>query len=216
MKLRNFVSRYLSLERYFSRVDFSQYSLDVLEFRKIRASDRLEMQYEAWSRIYEYPLVIDKIKQFSYGPDISIHNSSWGFGDCHIVFKDALETQFGHVVNSDLLPSQVPNTAVWDITAEPPTDYIEKFDAVLNVSTVEEVDVDHLLIIKNLLDQIKPGGLLVITFDLPGMQIMKLEKILAAKLQEFDDNLNGANSELPNSKYEHLNCGLLVLRKEEN
>jgi hypothetical protein len=216
MKLKNFISRYLSRDRYFSNVDFSQYSLSVLEFRKIRASDRFEMQYEAWSRIYEYPLVIDKIKQFSNGTDISIHNSSWGFAGCHIVFKDALETQFRQVTNSDLLPSQVSNTVVWDITEEPPTDYIGKFDAVLNVSTVEEVDVDHLLIIKNLLDQIKPGGLLVMTFDLPGMQIMKLEKVLAAQLQEFDDNLNGENSKLQNSRYSNLNCGLLVLRKEEN
>lgn len=214
MKFKNFVSRYLSRDRYLSKVDLSQYSLSVLEFRKIRASDRFETKYDAWSRIYEYPLVLDKIKQFSTGSDISIHNSSWGFETCHVEFKDALEAQFKHVVNSDLLPSQIPNTVVWDITAEPPKDYIDKFDVVLNVSTVEEVDADHLLIIKNLLDQIKPGGLLIITFDLPGMQIGKLERVLSARLQEFEDNLDGANSDLPNPKYNHLNCGLLVLRKE--
>jgi len=32
---------------------------------------------------------------------------------------------------------------------------------VVNVSTVEEVDADHLAIIKNLISQIKSGGLLV-------------------------------------------------------
>jgi len=214
MKFKNFVSRYLSRDRYFSKVDFSQYSLSVLEFRKIRASDRFEAKYDAWSRIYEYPLVLDKITQYSAGTDISIHNSSWGFETCHIEFKQALEDKFKHVINSDLLPSQVPNTEVWDITAEPPAAYVDNFDVVLNVSTVEEVDADHLLIIKNLLDQIKPGGLLIITFDLPGMQLGKLERVLSAQLQEFDDNLNGANSEHPNQKYNNLNCGLLVLRKE--
>lgn len=180
----------------------------------IRASDRHEKKYDAWSRIYEYPLVIDKITELSASSDISIHNSSWGFETCHIEFKDALEAQFKHVVNSDLLPSKVPNTEVWDITSKPPEEYVSHFDIVLNVSTVEEVNADHLLIIRNLLDQIKPGGLLILTFDLPGMQIRKLEKLLSAKLQKFDDRLNGSNSAHPNPKYSHLNCGLLVLRKD--
>jgi ABC-type transporter Mla MlaB component len=66
---------------------------------------------------------------------------------------------------------------VLDITAQPPEEYINKFDVVINVSTVEEVDADHLEIIKNLLMQVRVGGYLIITFDLPGMQLRKLERL---------------------------------------
>jgi ABC-type transporter Mla MlaB component len=66
---------------------------------------------------------------------------------------------------------------VLDITVQPPEEYINKFDVVINVSTVEEVDADHLEIIKNLLMQVRVGGYLIITFDLPGMQLRKLERL---------------------------------------
>lgn len=213
MKLKKIISRYLSWGRYFSKADFSKFGLEILEYRKIRLSDRSDRKYEAWSRIYEYPLVLDKIREYSTGTDISIHNSSWGFNEIHAGFKSDLESEFREIVNSDLLPSDVPNTEIWDITKAPPVSYIDKFDVVLNVSTVEEVDADHLAIIENLISQIKPGGLLIMTFDMPGMQLKKLNSLVKQQLKEYDDNINGANSVLPTKKYSHLNCGLLVLRR---
>jgi hypothetical protein len=121
--------------------------------------------------------VLDCISKYLGRKDISIHNSSWGFGGVHIAFKEDLESSFESVVNSDILHSDEPNTAVLDITAQPPEEYINKFDVVINVSTVEEVDADHLEIIKNLLMQVRVGGYLIITFDLPGMQLRKLERL---------------------------------------
>ncbi len=214
MKLKRYISRYLSWSRYFSHVDFSEFKLNVLEFRHIRLSDRIDMQYEEWSRVFEYPLVIDKIEQFTNGNDIAVHNSSWGFNACHIIFKDVLESKFSKVVNSDLLVSDVPNTEIWDLTTPPPSSYLNQFDAVINVSTVEEVDTDHLLILHHLLQQVKSGGVLIVTFDLPGMQLNKLEKLFNQTIIKFDDNLNGSNSPVPNAKYSGLTCGLLVIRKE--
>lgn len=213
MKIKKYISRYLSYGRYFSSADFSRFSFDTLEYRKIRLSDRHETKYDAWSRIYEYPLVLDKIREYSSGSNISIHNSSWGFNEIHAGFKSDLESEFGEVVNSDILPSDVPNTEIWDLTQPPASAYIDKFDVVLNVSTVEEVDADHLMIIENLISQIKPGGLLIMTFDMPGMQLKKLNNLVGQELVEFEDNINGANSVLPTKKYSHLNCGLLVLRR---
>jgi len=213
MKVKKFISRYLSYSRYFSSADFSRFSFDVLEYRKVRLSDRYEEKYETWSRIYEYPLVIDKIREHTSTTEISIHNSSWGFNELHAGFKDDLESEFREVVNSDLLPSEIPNTVIWDITTRPPEKYLDRFDFVLNVSTVEEVDTDHLMIIENLVAQVKPGGFLIMTFDMPGMQLTKLNKLLNKSLVEFDDNINGANSAIPLPKYSHLNCGLLVLRR---
>lgn len=214
MKLKKVLSRYLKPSRYISNADFSPFTMRVIEYRKIRASDRHELSYGEWSRIYEYPLVLDKIEQYSTGSDISVHNSSWGFETCHIDFKNVLESRYKQVVNSDINHSDVPNTEIWDITSNPPAEYVDHFDVVLNVSTVEEVDADHLKIIRNLVAQIKPGGLLIMTFDLPGMQLSKLNKLLGANLEEFDDNLSGANSAKPSSKYATLNCGLLVLKRD--
>jgi SAM-dependent methyltransferase len=213
MKLKKYISRYLSLSRYFSSADFSRFSFDVVEYRKVRVSDRYEEKYKNWSRIYEYPLVIDKIREHTATTEISIHNSSWGFNELHADFKGDLENEFKDVVNSDLLPSEIPNTVIWDITTRPPEEYLNRFDFVLNVSTVEEVDTDHLMIIENLFAQVKPGGFLIMTFDLPGMQLKKLNKLLNTELVEFDDNISGANSVIPLPKYSHLNCGLLVLRR---
>jgi len=214
MKVKKLISRYLSYSRYFSSSDFSRFSFEVLEYRKVRLSDRYDEKYEAWSRIYEYPLVIDKIREHTSTTDISIHNSSWGFNELHACFKNDLENEFKEVVNSDLLPSEVPNTVIWDITTRPPEEYLDRFDFVLNVSTVEEVDADHLMIIENLVSQVKPGGYLIMTFDMPGMQMAKLNKLLNKELVEFEDNINGANSAIPLAKYSHLNCGLLVLRRD--
>jgi len=214
MKLKKVLSRYLKPSRYISNADFSPFSMRVIEYRKIRVSDRHETSYGEWSRIYEYPLVLDKIEQYSTGSDISVHNSSWGFETCHIDFKNVLESRYKAVVNSDINTSDVPNTEIWDITSNPPAPYVDNFDVVLNVSTVEEVDDDHLKIIRNLVAQIKPGGLLIMTFDLPGMQLSKLNKLLGANLEEFDDNLSGANSVIPSTRYASLNCGLLVLKRE--
>lgn len=213
MKLKKYISRYISFGRYFSSADFSKFSFDVLEYRKIRLSDRHDKKFEAWSRIYEYPLVLDKIKEHTATTDISIHNSSWGFNECHVNFKNDLEAEYSEVVNSDILPSDVPNTSIWDLTTAPPEEFIERFDFILNVSTVEEVDADHLMIIENLIAQLKPGGFLIMTFDMPGMQLKKLNNMVGQELLDFDDNINGVNSVIPTPKYGHLNCGLLVLRR---
>jgi len=213
MKLKKYITRYFTPSRYLSSADFSKYSLDVLEYRKIHLRDRHDTKYGAWSRIYEYPMVLDKIREYAPGADISIHNSSWGFNEIHVGFKDDLEAEFREVINSDILPSDVPNTEIWDLTKAPAKEYLNKFEVVLNVSTVEEVDADHLMIIEHLISQIKPGGLLIMTFDLPGMQLKKLNGLVNRQLEEFDDNINGGNSVIPTKKYSHLNCGLLVMRR---
>lgn len=54
--------------------------------------------------------MLDKIQQYTEGNDLKIHNSSWGFETCHIDFKNVLKSQYAEVVNSGILPSDVPNT----------------------------------------------------------------------------------------------------------
>jgi hypothetical protein len=213
LKVKRVIKRYFSLNRYFSQSNINTGELELVEFRKLSTNDRYDLKYKAWSRVYEYPVVLDCISKYLGRKDISIHNSSWGFGGIHIVFKEDLESSFESVVNSDILHSDEPNTAVLDITAQPPEEYINKFDVVINVSTVEEVDADHLEIIKNLLMQVRVGGYLIITFDLPGMQLRKLERLFNISIACDSNDLNGKNSNAPELRYSKFNCGLLVVEK---
>lgn len=193
-------------------IEFSPF--DLLEFRTITLDDRVDNQFGAWSRIYEYPVVLDMIDKYAQRKDIHIHNTSWGFDGCHITFKNILESKYSQITNSDIQESNEENTMVWNITQSPPQKFIGSFDIVLNVSTVEEVKFNHLVIFKNLFDQVKNGGLLIITFDLPGLQLKKFEQLFNKKLSTADNNINRLNSQNPTPKYKHLNCGLIVLRKE--
>ena len=68
-------------------------------------------------------------------------------------------------------------------------------------------------IIKNLYEQVKKEGYLILTFDLPGLQIESVEKFLNTKISEVKTKLNGSNSMITYTKYTHLNCGILIIQK---
>ena len=194
----------------------SNNNFKAIEFRLLDTSDINDMHYNdgyAWSRIYEYPLVLSYIKKLSYSEDPFIHNSSWGFEGVHVLFKERLDILSKNCIHSDLRKSSLSNTAIYDITKNPPNDYIEKFDFVVNISTVEEVNYNHWIIIQNLLQQVKKGGYLIITFDLPGLTINLIESKINRKLYIPENLLNGKTSILQNNLYERLNCGLLIIQK---
>ena len=207
------------------------YDLKLEEFRTITVEDRVDNHFRygnAWSRLYEYPLVLDTIDKYcGYFGELSVHNTCWGWEGVHVVFKEYLEARFASVVNTDRNKSDHKNTEVWDISRRYPEEYKEKFDVVLNVSTLEEVPAAiQERCFYNMMDQVKKGGVLICTFDLPGLNVAAFENIFdsgemldvskATHLYEPlspPENLNGANSVLPNNKYKHLNCGLMVVRK---
>ena len=125
--------------------------MEVLEFRKILISDIYDNYYNdgfAWSRIYEYPLVISIIKEY-YKENSMIHNSSWGFAGCHVLFKEKLDELFKTVYHSDIIKSDFNNTFVYDITKTPEKEEREKYDILLNVSTLEDVNYNHIDIFYN-------------------------------------------------------------------
>lgn len=187
--------------------------MEVLEFRKIRITDRIDTKYGNWSRIYEYPLVLDMVNKYNTKDNPSIHNTSWGWEGCHVQFKNDLDSLSDNCLHSDLKPSKLPKTTLWDLTHKPNEEWVNNFDFIINVSTVEEVNHDHVVILNNLVEQLNDDGVLVITFDLPGLQLDKFEKLLGCKIETFDDEINGGNSEIKNDRYKHLTCGLLVLKK---
>ena len=201
-------------------------NMKVLEFRRLSIEDKYDSLYEdgfAWSRPYEYPLVIEWIKK-RHQPGNVIHNSSWGFAGIHITFKEKLDDVFGNAFHSDILKSELPNTFVYDISKNPESAEKEKYDFVLNVSTLEEVKGDHTAIFDNLLRQVKVGGLLILTFDLNAsrwspfrkrrvLQLKRFQRFLGEKISEPEQPLNGENSITQNKKYSRLNCGILVIEK---
>ena len=117
----------------------------------------MKFQHEiSWSRIYEYPWVLNELEnEFSAGKDPFVHNCSWGFEDIHLVFKTWIDALFPLSIHSDVRPSTFHKTYVWDITQRPPDEIVNKFDAVLNISTLEHVPFDHLKILENHLKQLK-------------------------------------------------------------
>ena len=91
-----------------------------------------------------------------------------------------------------------------------------RYDVVLNISTVEEVKgFSHVDIFKNLYSQVKVGGLLIFTFDYPGLQLEAFEDHFGLDITDEGERINGTNSILQNTRYSHLNCGLVYIRKTE-
>jgi SAM-dependent methyltransferase len=95
-----------------------------------------------------------------------------------------------------------------------PFDNSDNFDFVINISTVEEVNYNHWIIFNNLLDQVKVGGYLIITFDLPGLDLKLFEKKIGVSLKKEGNILNGVNSKVVNTNFYFLNCGILIVKKK--
>ena len=188
--------------------------MNVLEFKMISSDYKYDVSYETWSRIYEYPLVLDLLKKYSDNTDITIHNTSWGFGGCHITFKNKLDDIYKNSLHTDIKASTLKNTDIYDITQSPPEKFINYFDFVLNISTLEEVRYDHIKTFNNLLSMVRSNGYLILTFDLPGLQLERFENMLERKIDSVKNPINGRNSKISNGRYEHLNCGYLVIQKE--
>jgi hypothetical protein len=185
--------------------------MEILEFRNIRESDPSNFnRYGHWSRYYEYPTVNFLLEKYLQN-GATIHNTSWGWEPPnHTDFKEDLELKWGvkNVVNSDIhLANDVSNICICDITQPPIDIWKEHFDCVINVSALEEINFNHFEIFKNLLEQTKKGGYVIITFDLPGFQLDLFEKELGRTMDVYDDAISGVVHGL------NLKVGLLVVRK---
>lgn len=183
----------------------------VLEFRLIKKNDIMDDSYPHWSRKYEYPMVMDVCKKIFKNEIIKIHNTCWGFDvEHHQRFKEELESCFYNsiVLSSDIYTSSLKNTLVYDIRKSPQTFLVNFFNCVINISAFEEVDHCHIEILNNLLAQLKDGGYLIVTFDLPGFQLDKIECFLGQRM-----NVDGNKDDFIFSEYFKLNTGILVLQK---
>lgn len=187
--------------------------MKVLEFKSINRSHRFDLDGKFWSRIYEYPLVLDLLDKYNKLTDPFIHNTCWGFEGVHIWFKNILETKYLNVTNSDKMISSEPNTCVYNLQFDPKEKWVEAFDFVLNISTLEEVKGDHIDVFNKSFSMVKPGGYFISTFDLPGLQLPRFEELFGTKYIKAEDAIRGDNSEAPMNHYKHLSCGYMVIQK---
>jgi hypothetical protein len=195
--------------------------MKIIDFRYLTRSDLFNKKYLAWSRIYEYPYVLNVLKELDADATSIIHNTSWGFEGCHVTFKDNLDDVYINTLHSDIKHSKLKRTTTHDITKKAEAKFIEHFDFVLNISTVEEVNYSHVTIIQNLLEQVKVGGYLIITFDynvknttgVGSLQLKEVEQFLNIKLEDIDNKISGLNSENVEERNKLLNCGVLVIQK---
>jgi len=193
--------------------------MNILKFGFFSSDDNYDMRFRhniCWSRIYEYPFVLEEIESYKRDKQISspkIHNCSWGFDSMHVAFKTWLDI-FYDSIHSDIRPSSLYNTELWDITRE--SNYKNKFDIVINVSTLEEVEGEHMLFLKNHYNQLKDGGRLIITFDYPGFQLEKFQSLINRDIKTPNNLLTPLTSVLPPIGLgcpNNLQVGYLVLEK---
>ena len=176
------------------RLDTTQYQ--IVDFAYFSADDRASMMFAhelSWSRVYEYPYVLDRLRPHHR----VIHNACWGFLNIHVVFKTHLDARSDDCWHTDLRPSTLHNTSLWDIREAPPQDWVGFFDAVINVSTLEEVAFDHRQLILHHLVQLAPGGRFICTFDVPGLQLAAVEAWLGRDIEHPTNQLTPRNSVLP-------------------
>ena len=187
--------------------------MKAFEFRSISRDFEYDLDGRFWSRIYEYPLILNLLKKYGANSESFIHNTCWGWEGVHIWFKNILDKKYINNINSDRLKSKENNTYVYNLLNEPKKEWIEKFDYVLNISTLEEVRSDHIEVFKRSFTMVKPGGFFICTFDLPGLQLEKFEKLFNKKYITSQNDISGKNSEIQSLGRAHLRCGYMVVQK---
>lgn len=155
--------------------------MKIIDFSFFAPTDPRDTFYENWSREYEYPWALARLR--AYGVN-TVHNTACGGAmQTHVKFEQALSNAFT-AIHSDIDKS-LDGRLYFDITT--PYGSGEKFDAVVCISAIEHIkEVEPITIIKNLLTHVKDGGLVLITFDYPTVDLEKLQRDLGARCRVPD------------------------------
>lgn len=186
--------------------------VEVCRFSYISLSEPHNERWLWWSRIFEYEIVLNALQSLGAGSNSTVHNTCWGFQGCHVDFKEELEARY-LTTNSDIQSSSLSNTCVYNVSHKPPENWQGIFDFVINVSTVEEIPGAHLEVVENLLQMVRVGGYLIVTFDVPGMQLEAVEDLVGYRIKTEGIPVSGKNSPSPSSEAESLRAGCLILRR---
>ena len=160
--------------------------MKVIDFSFFAETDPRDAFYANWSRQYEYPWVISRLR--AYGAK-SVHNTACGGSmQIHGKFAISLGNEF-NTVNSDVFVDRS-----WFVR-----DYCditvpwrgEKFDAVVCVSAIEHIDGHKpIRIIENLLGHVKDDGIALITFDAPPVNFTELENIFGVPCRRVENPIS--------------------------
>jgi SAM-dependent methyltransferase len=117
-----------------------------------------------------------------------------------------------NVLNSDIQQLQnfdhkMENYVQYDVTEQ----FHGKFDIVLSVSAIEHIDHDVTKLIGNLLDQVNIGGVLILTMDVPDVDLNAVENFLGCKCTDVRDRLNGLNSICADGNFADKNIVRLII-----
>ena len=200
--------------------------MEVKEFRFFTIEDECNLKYENWSRIYEYPYVFKKLAALGANSESRIHNTAWGNVGCHILFKDDLDKIYPYIVHSDTNPPTLSNTMYYDVTEQIDDKFKGLFDFVLSVCTINELNFSPVRIIKNLMEHLKIGGHLIMTFDIaddghienvyhskPAVDALELYFRRKMDQGEVEKHLRGSNSKLPIIRWGYLRSGVIVIQR---
>ena len=196
--------------------------MKIEDFRYVIDTDPFNNDYPHWSRKWEYPLVISEIEKRKTQDNFLLMNTCCGFvEENHFQFINALNEKFPKAIiyNTDIKPHETkPMVFYLDITQPIPKNYEAVFDFVLCVSALEEIPGDHVKHINNLYSMVKPGGYLIITFDVAsnstqeGLQLANVEKYITERaLVEIPNTIVGTGAPW----FDGLKVGLLIIKKEE-
>lgn len=189
---------------------------EIKEYRYVKTDDPNSLVYNWHSRCYEYPTAINAVKaKGSYG---LIHNVGCGSGEDQIYFRKILEEKYG--------PGKVIHSDIIDMNGEYPTtyynliygnkDFSNKFDIIFCISILEHIEPeDRKKCIDNLVDMLKVGGLLAITFDIVKENTDWIDDIVGIKINNSGHLFNGINGVRVNPKYQYYKLGLLVMERFE-
>jgi len=177
-------------------------NFEIIKYEFITDEYPLETKYIHWSRIYEWKYVLDIIKKIK---PKSIHNTSCGglnVGDClHLTFCDDIKKEVQIALHSDVWGR---NNYVGIEKKPEGKDYIfydilttheDKYDMVLNISTIEHLkNKDRIFVILNLLHQLNDGGHLILTFDYPDVDLNQINKFVNQEPKNFEKRVIGKNN----------------------
>ena len=172
-------------------------NIRIIKSEFINTDYKKDEKYKHWSRVYEWPYVIDAIKEIK---PKSIHNTSCGGldeGDClHITFCKDIDKLCKKTTHSDIwgggykgteVKPEFDNFIYYDITKP----YGEKSDMVLNISTLEHLPKDEILsAIDNLLDQLNVNGHMILTFDYPDIDVKLIEEYFGCEISVKENKID--------------------------
>lgn len=174
----------------------------VNEFRWLSTTDAILRDFGNWSRTYEYPWILNKIKSLELN-NPSIHNTCCGTADIHLFFAKKLNDLSSNIIHSDVATSKLWESENINIEYYNLQNiYNKKFDIVVCISTLEDTasSKDNLKVcFDNLINQVVSDGKLLITCDYPSVPLEWIEELIGQKItpNNTETKLTSANSVFP-------------------